>query len=251
MSTKINQLLQQWPHRGVGTCAYLSSKGVDYRLAEKYVRSGWLERIGYGAYKRTGATVDWPGAVQALQSQLHLDVHPGGITAAELRGYMQYLSFGKRPVTLFGKPGTKLPAWFLDNQWPRPVRLVTTNAFVSDHKTISPVLFEEVELDVATLELAALEMMYLVPRRQSYEEAFQIMEMMSALRPAVVQRLLENCTSIKVKRLFMHVAEEVNHTWLKYLDPSKIDFGSGRRAIHAGGRLDRKYNLVVDDPLQL
>ena len=61
---------------------------------------------------------------------------------------------------------------------------------------------------------------------------------------------LEGCTSVKTKRLFMHAAERSNHPWLQRLNLSKVDFGSGRRTIHAGGRLDRKYDLVVADPEQ-
>jgi len=44
------------------------------------------------------------------------------------------------------------------------------------------------------------------------------------------------------------MAERANHSWLKHLDLPKVDFGSGRRTIHAGGRLDKKYDLVVADP---
>ena len=110
--------------------------------------------------------------------------------------------------------------------------------------------FEGIELEVATLERAAFEMMYLVPKRQSYEEALQIMESLASLRPQVVQRLLECCTSVKTKRLFMHAAEKLDHPWLSRLNLSYIDFGSGRRTIHAGGRLDKKYSLVVADPVQ-
>jgi hypothetical protein len=198
MSSKINQLLQQWPPGTVGTLRWLRSKSVDHRLADKYVQSGWLERLGHGAYKRTGATVDWTGAVHALQAQLALNLHPGGMTAIELRGYSHYVAFGQREVVLFGTPGTKLP----------------------------------------------------LPKRQSYEEAVQVMESLTSLRPQVLQRLLENCTSVKTKRLFMHAAERTNHAWLKRLDLSKVDFGSGRRTIHAGGHLDKKYDLVITDPMQ-
>lgn len=104
-----------------------------------------------------------------------------------------------------------------------------------------------VELDVATPERAALEMMYLVPKRQSFEEACQVVEALTTLRPLFLQSLLESCTSVKTKRLFMHAAERANHAWLKHLDLSGVDFGSGRRTIHAGGRLDRKYDLIVAD----
>ena len=250
MGSKINHLLQQWPPGTVATLRWLSSRGVDRRLADKYVQSGWLERLGHGAYKRAGATVDWAGAVHALQTQLGLAVHPGGITAIELRGYTHYLAFGAREVVLFGNPGTKLPAWFKDHVWSRPVTLVTTGVFAGTEKTTSTLKVDVVELEVATLEQAAFEMMYLVPKRQAYEEAFQVMESLPSLRPQVVQHLLEECTSVKTKRLFMHAAERANHPWLKRLDLSTVDFGAGRRTIHAGGRLDKKYDLVVADPVQ-
>ncbi|MGB5199791.1 MAG: type IV toxin-antitoxin system AbiEi family antitoxin [Sedimenticolaceae bacterium] len=250
MGSKINQLLQQWPSGTVATLRWLNSRGVDRRLADKYVQSGWLERLGHGAYKRAGAIVDWVGAVHALQTQLALAVHPGGITAVELRGYSHFLAFGAREVILFGNPGTKLPAWFAAHTWSRPVTLVTTCIFAGTEKTTSTLPVDEVELEVATLERAAFEMMYLVPKRQSYEEALQVMGSLTSLRPQVVQQLLEGCTSVKTKRLFMHAAERANHPWLKHLDLSKVDFGSGRRTIHAGGRLDKKYDLVVAEPEQ-
>jgi len=250
MGSKINQLLQQWPPGNVATLRWLTSLGVDRRLADKYVQSGWLERLGHGVYKRASAIVDWVGAVHALQTQLAPAVHPGGITAIELRGYTHYVSFGARAVVLFGNPGTKLPAWFEAQTWSRPVMLVTTGVFGSTENTTSTLRVDEVDLEVATLERAALEMMYLVPKRQSYEEAYQVMESLTSLRPKAVQHLLECCTSVKTKRLFMHAAERANHSWLKHLDLSKVDFGSGRRTIHAGGRLDKKYDLVVADPAQ-
>lgn len=250
MSSKINQLLQQWPSGTVATLRWLNSRGVDRRLADKYVQSGWLERLGHGAYKRAGSTVDWVGAVYALQTQLTLNVHPGGITAIELRGYTHYLAFGAREVVLFGNTGTKLPAWFEAHAWSRPVKLVTTGIFAGTEKTTSSLSIDTVDLEVATLEQAAFEMMYLVPKRQSYEEAFQAMESLTSLRPKAVQQLLECCTSVKTKRLFMHAAERAKHSWLKHIDLSKVDFGSGRRTIHAGGRLDKKYDLVVADPTQ-
>ncbi|VAW79982.1 hypothetical protein MNBD_GAMMA13-2061 [hydrothermal vent metagenome] len=247
MESKINRLLQDWPPHVVGTQRWLTSKGVDYRLADKYVRSGWLKRLGHGAYVRAGSSVDWPGAVHALQTQLGLDIHPGAITAFELRGYAHYLALGGREVVLFATAKTKLPAWFNNHPWSQPVRLVSSGMFTNDKDSVSMVKVEDVELAVATLERAAFEMMTLVPKQQSFEEALQIMESLTSLRPRVVQRLLETCRSVKAKRLFMVAAERMNHPWLDDLDLSHIDFGSGKRTIHPGGRLDKKYNLVVAD----
>ena len=247
MGSKINRLLQVWPDGVVGTQRWLSSHEVDSRLADKYVRSGWLKRLGHGAYIRAGSTVDWPGAVHALQAQLGLDLHPGAMTAFELRGYAHYLALGGRQVMLFGRTGTKLPTWFSNSRWSQPVTLVTARLFRDPEQAVSMVRTDNLELVVATLERAALELMYLVPKRQSYEEALQIIESLTSLRPQIVQQLLENCTSVKAKRLFMHAAERMNHPWIGRLDLSRIDFGSGKRTIHPGGRLDKKYNLVVMD----
>lgn len=247
MSSRINQLLQAWPAGGVATQRWLAQQDVDARLADKYARSGWLERLGHGAYMRTGTSPDWPGGVNALQTQLDLDVHPGAMTALAIRGYAQNIPLSGRETVLFGGVGTQLPLWF-QGRWSRSVTLITTSVFPEDAYATSPLTVDNVELAVATLEQAALEMMYLVPKRQAWEEAVQTMEMLTSLRPSVVQEMLEGCRSVKVKRLFMHAAERFEHSWLAGLDLTRVYFGSGRRTIHAGGRLDKKYDLVVADP---
>ena len=175
---------------------------------------------------------------------------PGAITTVELRGYSHYVAFAGREFVLVGNPGTKLPAWFLDHSWSRPVTLVTTGVFSDGDKATSMLQFDEVELDVATPEQPAFEKRYLVPKRQSHEEAVGVVESLTSLRPQIVQQLLENCTSVKTRRLFIHAAERLNHPWLKRLDLSKIDFGSGRRTVQPRGRLDHKNHLIFAGPIQ-
>lgn len=245
MSRKINKLLQNWPTNAVASQRWLNRQSVDRRLADKYVRSGWLTRLGHGAYVRAGDTVDWPGGLTAIQTQLKLDVHPGGITAFELRGYGHYIALGGRQVTLFGAPDTKLPAWFTGHTWSQPIRLVTTRSLGQGDNTTSTISLNGVEIEVATLERAAFEMMYLVPKRQSYEEAMQVMESLTTLRPRLVQNLLKTCTSVKTKRLVMHAAERLKLPWTSRIDLAQVDFGSGPRTIHQGGRLDKKFNLIL------
>jgi hypothetical protein len=65
------------------------------------------------------------------------------------------------------------------------------------------------------------------------------------LRADVVQSLLEACASIKVKRLFLHLAEKHVHAWFKQLDLTKVSLGSGKRVLVRGGRLDPKYLITV------
>ena len=61
----------------------------------------------------------------------------------------------------------------------------------------------------------------------------------------LVQELLECCTSVKVKRLFMCLAEREGHAWVKKLDLSHVNFGHGKRVIGSGGKLNTKYNLSL------
>lgn len=246
MSTRINQLLQHWPSHTVATQALLSEYGIDRRTASKYVKSSWLERLGEGAYRRPGQTIGWFGAVQALQTQLSLPVHPGGISALGIHGFAHNITIGQRTAFLFAEAGTRLPTWFNSNEWGTPMQLVTTRALPFDKQYITNTTLEQVNVDIACLELAALEMLYQVPHQQSYEEAFHVMEALTSLRPPVVQRMLELCTSIKTKRLFMHVAEQLNLPWVKHLETAHIDFGKGKRTIHRGGQLFPKYQLVIN-----
>jgi hypothetical protein len=90
-----------------------------------------------------------------------------------------------------------------------------------------------------------MEMLHLIPGKISFEEALLIMENLVSLRPDLVERLLVMCRSVKVKRLFMYMAEKHGHSWVSDLDLSKIDMGKGKRMIVPNGTYDRKYRITV------
>jgi hypothetical protein len=58
---------------------------------------------------------------------------------------------------------------------------------------------------------------------------------------------LENCSSIKVKRIFLYLAETQKHGWYDFIDQKNIGLGSGKRVINPSGKLDKKYSIVIDD----
>jgi hypothetical protein len=62
------------------------------------------------------------------------------------------------------------------------------------------------------------------------------------LSPKRLQKLLTDCRSVKVKRLFLWFAERHNHAWLKQLDRRRRDLGTGKRMLQRGGKLDAKFN---------
>ncbi len=245
--TKINQLLQQWPHGAVLTAVRLREFGCGPDLIHRYRMSNWLEPVGRGAYKLANEPIDWLGGVYALQAQLGLGVHPGGRTALELQGLGHYLTQQSRRVFLFGRRGERLPQWFVDHSWGQRVHYQATSFLpppISD-EYLSDYRHGQFTVKISCRELAALELLYHVPCRQGFDEAMRLMENLATLRPQVVQSLLQDCRSVKIKRLFLYMAEKAGHPWFGKLETSAIDLGRGKRMIIKGGTLDKKYEITV------
>ncbi|MFR9534110.1 MAG: type IV toxin-antitoxin system AbiEi family antitoxin domain-containing protein, partial [Rikenellaceae bacterium] len=73
--------------------------------------------------------------------------------------------------------------------------------------------------------------------------------MLTTLRPKLLQQLLELCSSVKVKRLFLYMAEKSGHSWFRSLDLDKIDLGSGKRMIEKNGVYNSKYMITLPNEL--
>jgi hypothetical protein len=67
----------------------------------------------------------------------------------------------------------------------------------------------------------------------------------------MVQSLLENCNSIKVKRFFLYFAERFWPALVPKLDLKKINLGNGKRVIGRGGRYryHPKYMLSLPEKI--
>jgi hypothetical protein len=61
-----------------------------------------------------------------------------------------------------------------------------------------------------------------------------LMEILTTLRFNMVTKLLEQCSSFKVKRLFLYMAEKTKHAWFK-LDLSNVSLGSSPMSLTKGG----------------
>ena len=98
-------------------------------------------------------------------------------------------------------------------------------------------------------ERAILELLNEVPERETFHQADMLIEGLRNLSPRKLQKLLLDCRSVKVKRLFLWFAERHNHAWMQQLDCKEIDLGSGKRMLVRGGKLDRKFNITVPEKL--
>jgi hypothetical protein len=244
--TKINRLLSSWPKGTVATARWLRSKGIAPDLLLKYRRTGWVETLGRGAAVRAGESVAWSGAVYAMQAQLGMSVHPGGKTALGLLGRAHYVPMGKERVDLFCDAGEASPAWFRNHDWGAKIRVLAVGLFPPEAKAgLTRLKQGDFEMAVSSAERAAIELLYCVPGSETFDEARLLFEGLPDLRPDVLRQLLEQCASVKVKRLFMVLAEHFHYPWLEKLDTAKVDFGKGKRVAAKAGMLNKKYSITV------
>ena len=246
---KLNLLLTEWPAGTVTVQPWLEKRGIYRQLTDAYVKSGWLRKLGRGAFMRKGDMVQWTGGLYAIQKQLGLTIHIGAQTALSIRGFAHYLALGEdRTVTLFGAPDEKLPTWFLKVPWQRRFVYAGTNLFsVNKRLGLTESKDDAYTVTLSVPERAMMELIYLIPKHAHYEDAQLAMESLTTLRPSVVKALLEDCNSIKVKRFFMWLAEYNRHRWVERLDLTKVDFGKGKRTMFKGGSFNKKYQITVPE----
>ena len=247
--SKINRLLQLQPPGVVLLASWLTGKGYSLELQKRYRKSNWLESIGSGAMKRTGEKVDVTGALFALQSQKGMSIHIGAKSALAYLGKVQYLELNSKKVLLFGNKDERLPTWFNQYQWGVEINYYSTS-FLPPGLGLTTIDQATFQLKISGAARAMMECLYLVPEEQPILECYELMESLNNLPPNKVQTLLEACTSVKVKRLFLYLAEKANHAWFNHLKLEKIDLGSGKRSLVKNGTYVAKYQITVPQELE-
>ncbi len=249
VGSKINKLLNSQPQGIVLLSSWLAKEGYSYDLQQRYKKSQWLSSIGIGAVIRTNDKVGYEGAVYALQCQGNLSIHPGGRTALSLLGKAHYLGLKTNKVVLFGSTGERLPAWFKKYDWGVKADYHETS-FLPKDTGLTEIEVKNFSIKISNAARAIMECLYLAPQIQDLVECFDLMEGLNNLPPAQVQNLLENCQSVKVKRLFLYMAEKAKHSWFNHIDTSKIDLGKGKRSIVKQGAFVEKYGITVPKELE-
>lgn len=246
--TKINKLLSLAPPQAILTSTWLRTQGYSTQLIQSYIKTGWLEAIGSGAFKRKNNTLTIFGGLWALSQDTPPSIHIGGKSALEYQGFGHNISFSNNTLILFSSRGQIIPKWFRQAPWDYPFLAVQTTCFKTANIPIDPLQTQVINgcsIFLSTPELAILEACYLAPQNQGLEELNHFMESLTSLRPNLLQQLLEQCTSIKVKRLFLFSARRYKHPWFDYLNEQSIDLGVGKRSMVTGGKLDKQYHITL------
>lgn len=238
----------------VATQDWLQAQGVASDQARKWVRSGWLVRVGHGAYARAGDRLGWEGAVaglQVTQANEQPVFWPAGLTALELFMGAHYLSLGSFQLQLWGCPRKQLPRWFVEYDWGASVSYHSYRLFgggPGEHLVEHTPVGRDYSLQVSAPEWAVLEWLYRLPKTQLFSERVKVtFEGLGTLRPNRTQQALEACRSVQVKRLFLYLAREFDHTWYHRLDLGSIELGRGKRQLYPDGRLDREFLITVPE----
>ena len=227
--------------------------------------AGWSASSGEytGVRSRTararGPDTAWQAPLVSLQRIMHCDVHLGGESALALAGLTHYLALGhESSAHVYGE----VPAW-LRRLPAGPQFVIHSRTLFGDDPTgvidadgdvppdgpeMSPVPTVGIwqwPIRASSPERAILEAIDELPNRASFHNLDMTFEGLVSLRPTQLDALLAICRSVKVRRLFFVFADRHRHAWRKYLDTSKIDFGSGPRALVSGGKLHPTYRIYV------
>lgn len=247
---KLNPLQRLLPVGLIADAAWLRAHGYSRQLVAKYVKAGWLESPARGAYRRPGPSLKWQHVVLSLQHLSARAIAVGGRTALELHGYAHYLPLaGATEIHLYGRD--RLPGWvdqlalaehfsfhgdtlFEAAAGSRPLALTELRWGESDRA-----------IALSTPERAILEFLQEVPARETFHQADVLMQGLANLGPRRVSQLLAQCRNVKVKRLFLWLAERHRHAWFDRLDLARVDLGKGKRSLAPGGRLNAKYGITV------
>lgn len=249
MATKLQQILEVIPRDSVLFGSWLSGQGLDARGQYAYMKSGWLDRVSKGVYKMHGTTPKLLATISTYNAQQGKSCVVGAYTALDLRGYSHYVPMGKPAAYLFTDSKSKLPAWLLNGEWDMQVKYMTTSFLGEGLLGVETINVEQHDLLVSSPERAIMECLNMPDSRLSLLDIFYIMESVTTLRPKLVQSLLEMCTSQKVKRLFLYMAEKANHSWFKALRTEDVTIGTSRLMVTPTGKYINKYNMTIPKEL--
>lgn len=245
---KITKFLENLTPNSVCLASWLETLDISRDLQKRYVKSGWLESIGPGAYKRPHEAIRWQGGLHALQYQANLPIHVGGLTALSLQGLAHYIKMTNEPIFIYTQPSINVPKWFRAYSWQNPLDINKTS-FLPPAMAIIEHEEKSFSIKLSSPERAILECLYVAPDKIDLTECFHLMEGLVNLQPEYIQRLLENCRSVKAKRLFMYLAQKCNHMWLDFIDRSKVDLGKGHRHLVKSGTYVPAYEITVSQEL--
>lgn len=228
----------------------LGKHGIEATAVDYYLRTGKVEQVVHGLYRKPGPPLKWQQVVYSLTMLGH-EVHVGHLTALAYHGYEHTLKLGAaQHIRLYNTLG--LPSWVEKVKIDPGFIRMKRNPFASDLIGIVEVPFGTWDWPIrySTPERGFIELASTIGTREEILQASSMLEGASNLRPNLLQALLEACGNIKTKRLFLWLARTAEHSWYQHIDLSRINLGAGKRQIVPGGVLDSQFMITVPKEVQ-
>jgi hypothetical protein len=243
---KLNSLLQKGLPGGLYFSEWLNRQGYSKQLLNKYRESGWLSSLGRGVMFRANEKLSAYSALSNYNYQIGKNIRVAAHSALELNGFNHYVPMGK-PILMVTSPDKQFPKWLYTDKFDQTIKTFTTDTF-SDPLTITSKV-GNIDVLMSVPEQAFAECLLLAPNQYSYMDLYHIMEQLTSLRPEMVQKILESTKSIKVKRMFLYMAEKAEHYWFSSLDISKIELGTSKIQLTRGGVYISKCKITIPKEL--
>ena len=191
----------------------------------------------------------WLKLVDILQNELKLHVYPGGYSAMTGWHYRHNTILNPLTEKLYGTDVHKIPKELLiNNKWERKFYLYESDWFPKN-LCIYKIKTRGYELKIPSLERALLEMVYDIGNRTALSVVFNYFQDLPEINSKKFQKLLEACTSEKIKRFGLFLAEESYFDYFEKIDTTTIKLNLKKNLdITNGHKFPNhvfKYNIEV------
>ncbi|MBL0711086.1 MAG: type IV toxin-antitoxin system AbiEi family antitoxin domain-containing protein, partial [Colwellia sp.] len=210
MTTKLKWLNDQLSTFELLLMPYLNQHDISRSHVQNYVKSGWLEVVASGVYKKPNEIISWSSALSALQYQQTSSLYLSGLSSLAHQGLSHYLTIGNETVQLNSMKAIRSPKWLFSQHWQIEYKCSKVLDKVGQNDLIELTVNNQM-IKASIIELAALEVLEKVTDESSFVFASELFQGLTSLRPRKLQSLLERSPSVKVKRLLLFLAHYYQH----------------------------------------
>lgn len=189
----------------------LKGLGISPALANYYVKSGWIIRLGRGAFAFPNITLDKYLSIKMISNSLK-NIHVAGKTALAWHGFRHNIP-GRERIVLWGSQRGRLPDWFTKQFLSRYVSKNIFDSSLPPDFGLHTIPERPDGPLVSTPERALLELLGEIGQAEEVEESRNIFEMLFSLRAVELSTLLQHCTRVKVTRLCIKWSTDLGLPW--------------------------------------
>ena len=189
----------------------LKGLGISPALANYYVKSGWIIRLGRGAFAFPNIALDKYLSIKMISNSLE-NIHVGGKAALAWHGFRHNIP-GRERIVRWGSERGRLPDWFTKQFLSRYVSKNIFDSSLPPDFGLHTIPERPDGPLVSTPERALLELLGEIGQAEEVEESRNIFEMLFSLRAVELSTLLQHCTRVKVTRLCIKWSADLGLPW--------------------------------------